>query len=235
LRRANIVAALAFTPWLLPFHVWPSMLPSVLAVSVCLVAGVLLVLSARASTDEAILYAGGAALLASVALLETLAFVAPPTRLTVDGRTSDLPLPFVNGATVACGALIALAGLGIWTHRGHPLRQPVSHWLALLATGLAIYALSVSIVDLFQHLVDSPSRDSNVRTYQRQAQVALSMLWSVAGGLAFVGGIIVRSAVLRLAGLALLGSRRRRSFSTTSVHWMPPIGSSRSSVLACSC
>jgi uncharacterized membrane protein len=212
LRRTNIVAALAFTPWLLPFHVWPSALPLALAVSLCLVAGVLLVLSARDSTEGAIIYAGGAALLATVALLETLAFVAPPTRLTVDGRTSNLPLPFVNGVTVACGALIALAGLGIWTHRGHPLRRPVSHWLSLLAAAVAIYALSVSIVDLFQHLVDSPSRDSNVRTYQRQAQVALSILWSVVGGLAFVGGIMLRSAVLRLAGLALLGLATTKVF-----------------------
>jgi uncharacterized membrane protein len=199
---------LAFTPWLLPFQVWPS----ALAVSLCLVAGVLLVLSARDSTDEAIVHGGGAALLATVALLETLAFVAPPTRLTVDGRTSDLPLPFVNGATVACGALIALAGLGIWTHRGHPLRRPVSHWLSLLAAAVVIYALSVSIVDVFQHLVDQPSRDSSVRTYQRHAQVALSMLWSVVGGLAFVGGIVLRSAVLRLAGLALLGLATTKVF-----------------------
>ncbi len=208
LRRANIVAALAFTPWLLPFQVWPS----ALAVSLCLVAGVLLVLSASDSTDEAIVYAGGAALLATVALLEMLIFVASPTRLTVDGRTQDLPLPFVNGATIACGALIALAGIGIWTHRGHPLRKSVTHWLSLLAAAVAIYALSVSIVDLFQSLVDSPSRDSSVRTYQRQAQVALSILWSVVGGLAFVGGIFLRSAVLRLAGLALLGLATTKVF-----------------------
>jgi hypothetical protein len=208
LRRANIIAALAFTPWLLPFQIWPS----ALAVSFCLVAGALLVLSARDSTDGAIIYDAGAALLVSVALLVTLAFVAPPTRLTVDERTTDLPVPFLNGATVALGALIALAGLGIWIHRDHLLRRPVTHWLTLLAAGLAIYALSVSIVDLFQNLVDSPARDSSLKTYQRQAQVALSILWSLAGGLAFVGGIVLRAAVLRLAGLALLGLATTKVF-----------------------
>ena len=212
LRRVNIIAALAFTPWLLPFQIWPSALPSALAVSLCLVAGVLLVLSARDSTDGASIYAAGAALLASVALLETLAFVAPPTRLTVDGRTGDLPFPFLNGATVTFGALIALAGLGIWTHRGHLLRGTVTHWLTLLAAALAIYVLSISIVDLFQDLVDPASLDSSVRTYQRQAQVALSILWSVAGGLAFISGIVLRSAVLRLAGLALLGLATTKVF-----------------------
>jgi hypothetical protein len=54
----------------------------------------------------------------------------------------------MNRATAACGAMIALAGLGIWTHRGHPLRRSVSHWLTSLAAAVAISVLSVSIVEV---------------------------------------------------------------------------------------
>jgi uncharacterized membrane protein len=103
-----------------------------------------------------------------------------------------------SGATAALGALIVVLVAGYRQyHRTH--RQ--ARWLAVLAASLTVYLLSVGVVDEFQRRVDGPTP---LEELQKQAQVALSILWGVLGVVAFVLGIARRRVATRAFGLALL-------------------------------
>jgi uncharacterized membrane protein len=65
-----------------------------------------------------------------------------------------------------------------------------------------VYAVSIATVDLFQAQVGIGLA---VEELQKQAQVALSVLWAVIGSVVTVIGLRVHRAPMRLAGLALLG------------------------------
>ena len=68
--------------------------------------------------------------------------------------------------------------------------------------------MSIAVVDVFQSQVATrPLED-----LQREAQLALSLLWSVLGGLVFVLGLRSRRTPIRRTGLALFGLATAKVF-----------------------
>jgi uncharacterized membrane protein len=123
--------------------------------------------------------------------------VAPPDRLVVDASTDVLGWPILTDATVALGALAVALGFGAALNRQEPWARPV----LIVAAVAGVYLLSVGVVDLFQRQVGTRSLDD----LQKEAQVGLSVLWSILGGVGFAGGLLTHRPPVRLFGLALLG------------------------------
>jgi hypothetical protein len=143
--------------------------------------------------------------LVGLGVLVTLGEVARPERLAVDARaTLDHPL-FWSGATAALGALIAVLTLAWWLRRDSRRVWQV----AALAAALAVYLLSVGLVDEFQGRV---GEGRALEELQKQAQTGLSILWAALGGAAFVVGIVQRRRLERLFGLALFGLATAKVF-----------------------
>jgi uncharacterized membrane protein len=148
---------------------------------------------------------GGASLaLISAGAIVALAIVAPPDRLVVVDYRLILGWSLWTDATVAFGALaIALVAGGL-LHRADHLSRPV-----LLAAGtVAVYLLSVAVVDQFQFQVGSRPLEE----LQKGAQVGLSVLWSVLGAAGFAAGIASRRPPIRVSGLGLLGLATTKVF-----------------------
>jgi hypothetical protein len=135
--------------------------------------------------------------LLAIGALVTVAVVAPPTRLVVDASPPVLGWPILTDATVAVGALALALAIGATIVRADPFSRT-----ALVAAGaVVVYGLSVGLVDVFQREVAArPLGD-----LQKEAQVGLSVLWSVLGGVAFAVGLRAHRTLVRLSGLALLG------------------------------
>jgi uncharacterized membrane protein len=135
--------------------------------------------------------------LVGLGLLVTLGEVAPPERLYVDDqRLVDHPLLW-SGATAALGALAIVFAFVRWRY---PAARRAHHF-GIAAGSLVVYLLSIGVVDHFQGQVGEVGLDS----LQKRAQVALSILWAVLGGVVFAGGIAGLRRPLRIFGLALLG------------------------------
>ena len=195
-RVAGILAATAIAAYLMPFE----LRPAAMVVAWALLVGGLLALTTRLVNERRMLTTG-AATLTALGLAVTFTRVAPPERLFVDAASRIDHLAFLSGATAALGALaLVLAGLA-WLHRAHP----EARWLAVGSGALVVYLLSVGTVDVFQSRVGG---DTSLDSLQKQAQVALSILWAVLGVTAFVAGILrgrtLSGAPLRGVGLALL-------------------------------
>ena len=187
------VAAFAVAAYLMPFEL--SLAGVVVAWSALAVG--LTVLSQRDQRGNVVYLASSGMLLAG-GLLIIAASVAPLTRLVVgETVTIDHP-PLWSGATAALGAVIVALGVTSWLYRQRP---EVTRWVAALAGALTVYLLSVALVDEFQSRVGGGTA---LESLQKQAQVALSILWAVLGGLAFVAGILRFGAPVRLFGLGLL-------------------------------
>lgn len=198
-RRGALVAAFGIATYLMPFELRPA--ATVVAWSF-LIIGLLLV--GRRDHVGARTYRGVAALVGVLALALALGAVAPPERLFVDARlTIDHP-PFWSGATAALGAL-ALA-LAVAYRLGRPAEG--SRWLAAGAGALAVYLLSVGVVDEFQRYFG----DVALEQLRKGAQVSLSILWATLGGAAFVAGVVRWVAPLRVWGLALLALATTKVF-----------------------
>ncbi|HYC06822.1 MAG TPA: DUF2339 domain-containing protein, partial [Candidatus Binatia bacterium] len=136
--------------------------------------------------------------------LVTLVYVAPPSRLVVDPSTVVLGWPLLSDATVALGSLAIALALG-----GRLYGDP--RWVApalALAGATVVYLLSVAVVDRFQAQVGSQPLD----VLQKEAQVALSVLWSGLGAVAFAVGIASHRSQVRLFGLVLLGIATTKVF-----------------------
>ncbi len=124
--------------------------------------------------------------------------VALPTRLAVSASsTIDHPF-FWSGATASIGSIVLVLILAGFVFRRYRV-EPVI-WL-LAAIGV-VYLLSVGVVDDFQRRLGGAT---TLEELQKQAQVALSILWAVLGGAAVVVGLWRSAALARGAGLALLG------------------------------
>jgi uncharacterized membrane protein len=184
----GVAASLAY---LLPFEVRPA----AAVVGWAALAVALGALGRRESATEPAAMVGGAALLA-LGLATTLVAVAPPSRLFVWADTAIVHPPFWSGATAALGALVVALAAGAVAYRA----RRGTRWLAELAGVLFVYLLSVGVVDIFAGRLD----EGTLASLQKQAQVALSILWAALGGAAFVGGAVRRLTALRLSGLALL-------------------------------
>jgi uncharacterized membrane protein len=100
-------------------------------------------------------------------------------------------------------ALIAPLAFGI------ALVQRYRGWLELAAGACAVYLLSVATIDLFQGRVGG---DVPLEELQKQAQVALSVLWALLGAGAFVVGLSRRRILVRQAGLGLLALATAKVF-----------------------
>lgn len=135
--------------------------------------------------------------MAGIATIAALAVVAGPGLLTVaDIDVADHP-PFISSATVTCAAIAAALAIGARQNRG----ERFAPWMGLAAGVLAVYGLSIGVVDLFQARIPGPVAFEEVAT---QAQVAMSVLWIALGAGVFVLGLVRRHLVVRQAGLGLL-------------------------------
>jgi hypothetical protein len=139
----------------------------------------------------------GARALVAAAALELLAVAAPVERLWVRTQAPD-ELAVLNGGVLAAVAVATM----LCARAVLPPRDGERRWAAHAAGVAAVYAVSIAVVDLFQAQVGGTI---GVEELQKQAQVALSVLWAVIGALVTVLGLRVRRPALRLSGLGLLG------------------------------
>jgi uncharacterized membrane protein len=141
------------------------------------------------------------AVLAVVALIE-----APPTRLVVDhGGVPPHPL-FMSEATLTLAVLalalaaVAAIGAGTWPSR-------LVSGLGALASVSALYLFSVGVVDVFAGEAHGlrGTQWSRFDELVKEAQVAVSILWTATGVVVLGLGLALRRAGLRITGLLVLG------------------------------
>ncbi len=146
-----------------------------------------------------------AGVLIAYGTLIAVSVVATPDRLFVRADAVIQHPLLLSPATAALGALVVelqIAGR---------LRREVRYaqWAMAASAMLAVYLLSVGVVDEFQGRAGG---STSLEELGKQAQVALSVLWAVLGGAAFSIGLGRRSLELRYAGLALLGLATTKVF-----------------------
>jgi hypothetical protein len=150
-------------------------------------------------------YLATSALLLTIGVAVTLANIAPPARLLVSGGV-EIDHPFLwSEATLALGALSAAFFVIARGMQG----TPAGGWLTLGGGVLALYLVSIGIVDEFQRRVDG---EVSVDELRRQSQVALSVVWAVLGGVAVAAGLVRAVAPLRWFGLGLLSLATAKVF-----------------------
>jgi len=198
-RRAAAVAALLALGDLVPFEVFADGV----AVLWIVLAG-LAILASRWDRAGASLLTGLAGLFVLGAGVVSFVIVARPDRLWV-----------VDEAAARSGLLpgwpLAFAALGLALYAA-PRLAPVGQWrigLELAAGGAGVYLASVAVVDVFQRAVGGAMSASELAT---QAQVALSVLWTVIGVAGLVTGIARQRPMLRHAGLGLIGLATAKVF-----------------------
>jgi hypothetical protein len=136
--------------------------------------------------------------------------LAPPSRLMVDDWGVEPHPLLISDASLVLAALAAALAAGWWLHRR-------ASWAdaALGAAGVvALYLLSVAIVDVFAgeaHGLGYRSWD-RLDELGKEAQVALSILWTVTGVIVLGAGLLLCSGVLRLAGLLVLALATAKVF-----------------------
>jgi uncharacterized membrane protein len=162
----------------------------------CLLAAAQAIL-ARFDPPGWLAYAAAAAMLTGLAAAQTVATIVRPGRLTVTESGID-PHPFlISEATLALGAIAAVLAGAAWLMRA----SPVGAWLRVAAGVVVVYLLSVGVVDEFAGRVGGGVA---LEELQRQAQVALSILWAAIGFGTFAIGAVRGHALAREFGLALL-------------------------------
>jgi hypothetical protein len=200
--RAQAVGAVAAgltIAWLLPFEVGAAYAVTGWAV----LAGIGFAIAAGWPSVRTIVGAPSIGLVAFGALV-AISVVAPPTRLVVDASTVVGGYPILTEATVALVSLAIACAVGVGLHRSDRLALPG----AVTAALLLLYAVSVGVVDVFQQQVGTrPLED-----LQREAQLALSLVWSTLGVTTFVIGLLGHLRPVRRAGLALLGLATAKVF-----------------------
>lgn len=188
-----ILASFGVAAYLLPFE----LRPAAMVVGWSVLALISLAL-AHVDNDALDLYGAISGVLIGIGSLVVLYDVAPPSRLMVSADSLvDHPL-FWSGATIAIGSIVLVLFLMAMSYRSRD--WVIVFWL-LAAFGF-VYLLSVGVVDDVQRRIGG---STSLEELQKQAQVALSILWAVLGGMAVVIGLWRGLSVLRGAGLALLG------------------------------
>lgn len=199
-RRISVIAAFAIAGYLMPFELPAAAVVvawSLLALALCVIG--------RRDQAGADAYLGAGAALIGAALLVVFGVVAPPERLFVDATAAINHPPFWSGATAALGAIIVVLVVAFRMYRS----QRQARHAAVLAGVLLVYLLSVEVVDMFQGRVGGGTA---LESLQKQAQVALSILWAALGGGTFVAGVTRWNAALRVFGLALLALATTKVF-----------------------
>ncbi len=142
---------------------------------------------------------GALAVVALFALVE-----APPERLVVRPLGVEPHLFLVSDATLTLGVLaVALALVAAaWTSRSERMATAV----ASAAGVVALYLLSIAVVDVFASEAYGLGYRSSARIDElaKEAQVALSVLWTVSGVVTLGVGLVLQRANLRFAGLVML-------------------------------
>lgn len=193
LLRISVVAAFTIAAYLMPFEM--SRPADVVAWS-----GMALVILELLNRDRVAgqLYAIAAGTLLSLGALVVLAEVAPAGRLGVDAL-SDVNHPLLwSGASAAIGSIAIVLLIAA----SHFRTSNISRWLFVAGVVSVVYLLSVGVVDEFQRRVGGATA---LEELQKQAQVALSILWAILGGVAVIAGLWSDRAVVRGVGLGLLG------------------------------
>jgi uncharacterized membrane protein len=146
------------------------------------------------------IYAATGLGLSAFAFLITLVQIATPSRLRVSASSGIDHFPFWSHATLALLALAIALAVGWHIHRR---QYPQIAGLALAAaTSLVVYLLSIGLADEFQRRLNDNA--SNLSSLREQAQVGLSILWTVLGVAGFALGVVLRRTGMRIYGLALL-------------------------------
>ena len=150
---------------------------------------------------------GALGVLALIAVLQ-----APPDRLVVQ-RFGIEPHPFmISEATLVLGSLVMALAAVVAARTIRP--TSLADALAASAGVVALYLLSVGVVDVFAieaaRLGDGDW--SRVDELTKEAQVALSVLWTFIGVVVLGVGLVAGRANLRLAGLVVLGLATAKVF-----------------------
>ncbi|HEX5829098.1 MAG TPA: DUF2339 domain-containing protein [Candidatus Limnocylindrales bacterium] len=195
-----LLAGLAAAAWVVPFEVladFAVVLWSGLAALAWLVA-------MREEEQGRPALEVAAVALGALAVSVLLAVVAPPSRLIVHPDPLGQPalLPAWPLSFTAVAALL-LGGARV----ARPDR--VRTLLALGAAAIATYGASVGVVAAFQAQVGGSVPAEELA---KQAQVALSVLWTALGLTALIAGLVARRVLVRDAGLALLGLATAKVF-----------------------
>ena len=190
-RVASIIGAAVVAGYLAVFEV-----PSAFVVAAwCALAVVLGAWSERdVHWRDWYLGAAGAAVVAAAALC--LSRVVPPSRLAVEPNVS-VSLAFAADACVAIVSIVV--ALAVAARRGWVAR--LTPWLVAAAGAALLYLASTLLVAAFQSRAGG---DVALEELQKQAQVALSILWAAVGFGALAAGIATARQTVREAGLAVL-------------------------------
>ncbi len=192
-RRAAATAAIGMATYLLPFE----LRSAAIVVGWSILAAIAIAL-VRFDQPASSLYGTIGAVLIGLGSLRVLVDVAPLSRLGVSASRAIAHPLFWSGATASVGSIVIVLALGAWMFRTRRIEPAL--WL-LAAVGV-VYILSIGVIDDFQGRLGGATA---LEELQKQAQVALSILWAVLGGVALVAGLWRGVAVARGAGLALLG------------------------------
>ena len=199
-RRAGVIGAALVAAYLMPFQLGD---PATVVAWATL--ALLLGIVSQWDSDGLSTYLPAAAGLLMIGIGLAVVNVAPPGRLFVDA-TSQIDHPFLwSGATAALGALAIVLVIGFWMYQQHD----TARWLALASAILAVYLISIGVVDQFQSRLGGPTE---LEELQKQAQVALSILWAILGGTAFVSGVVRDVMSARVFGLSLLALTTAKVF-----------------------
>ena len=139
--------------------------------------------------------------LAAAGAILAVAAVAPPNRLVL----SDGPIVDPSVGYLAFAALAATLAIG--TYLG-TLRL-VGPWPLIAAGAILVYVVSVAIVDAFAGRIGG---STPVEELAKQAQVALSVAWTLIGAVTFAAALVGRIGPARQAGLALLALATTKVF-----------------------
>jgi hypothetical protein len=191
-RRIAVAASGLVLAYLIPFEVYADGV----AVLWCLLA-VLGVAVARIDQRGRGVYLSIGAVLVAGASAVAWIIVAPPDRLVVADPAIQVRSALLPGWPAAFAALTVVYG-GV-AHLLAPARLRAWVWTAAAVT--AVYLASVATVDAFQTRVGG---EILVEELAKQAQVALSILWTALGVAALVVGLARSRPLVRELGLALL-------------------------------
>jgi uncharacterized membrane protein len=136
--------------------------------------------------------------------------IAPPDRLVVGvGGVAPHAL-LMSEATLALGAVAVALALAARQHG----RTAWAGWALAGAGVVSLYLLSIGVVDSFAgEAFGRPSASiTRVQELATEAHVALSVSWAVVGVLLTGGGLILKRAPLRVAGLAVLALATAKVF-----------------------
>ena len=142
---------------------------------------------------------------AALAVVALLALTeGPPDRLAVQPLGIEPHFFLVSRATLALGALAVALTLvaAAWTNRSERLATAVASAAGLVS----LYLLSIGIVDVFAGQADGLGYRELARVDElaKEAQVALSVMWTIVGVVTLGVGLALRRANLRFAGLVVL-------------------------------